>query len=83
MSAPCPVPYAESFAQAEDAYHTATTLVRTYLVRPAEQRVRFLAEQLPAGVPHGALEQVELLLLEVDQARYQVALVLARYQGGT
>ena len=72
--------YQESFARSEDAYHAATTLLRTYLVRPAEQRVCFLAEQCPVGMPYAAREQVELLLLGVDQARYQVALVLARYQ---
>src|SRR5436309_2033302 len=32
-------PCAESFARAEAAYAHATTLLRTYLVRPAEQRV--------------------------------------------
>ncbi len=82
MSALAALPFAESFTRAEDAYTTATTLVRTYLVRPAEQRVRFLTEQLPVGLPLAAIEQVELLLLEVDHARYQVALVLARYDAG-
>ena len=72
-------PCAESFTRSEDAYHAATSLLRTYLVRPAEQRVCFLAEQCPV-LPYAALEQMELLLLGVDHARYQVALVLARYQ---
>lgn len=83
MPVACNRPLDEVFAQSEHAYHIATTLLRTYLVRPAEQRVLFLHEHLPTGLPYAALEQVELLLLGVDHARYQVALVLARYQGGT
>ena len=79
LAAPVPLTLSDSFAQSEQCYAVATTLVRSYLVRPPEQRVGFLGEQLPPGVPSEARAQVELLLLGVDMARYQVALVLARY----